>query len=140
MRDPYVVLGVSLEATDEEIRSAFRLLALKWHPDHNPNNKKEAEEKFNEITYAYSVLSDQARRPATSSGGVTIRDDLLASFFFAKSTKKPMNVRGGITLTLPQAMIGGRFSIGVPSYKRAWGLGLKTGTFWSAGHAVESVT
>lgn len=117
MRDPYIVLGVSLEATDEEIKSAFRALALKWHPDHNPDNKKEAEDRFNEITNAYSILSDPTKRPATRNGSTTIREDLLDSFFSSRCTKKPMNVRGGITLTLPQAMLGGRFSIGVPSYK-----------------------
>lgn len=116
MRDPYVVLGISLEATEEEIKSAFRELAKKWHPDHNPDNKKLAEERFREIADAYSELSAPQKRPLPH-GRPTIRDDLLASFFFSKSAKKTMDVRGGITLTLPEAMIGGRFTISVPSYK-----------------------
>ena len=55
-RDYYEVLGVSKSATDEEIKKAYRTLAKKYHPDANPDNKKEAESKFKEITEAYEVL------------------------------------------------------------------------------------
>ena len=61
-RDYYEVLGVKREATPDEIKSAFRVLAKKWHPDKNPNNKAEAEEKFKEIAEAYSVLSEEDKR------------------------------------------------------------------------------
>lgn len=56
------VLGVSKSATDEEIKKAYRTLAKKYHPDANPDNKKEAESKFKEITEAYEVLSDKQKR------------------------------------------------------------------------------
>ena len=60
-QDYYQVLGVSREASAEEIRSTFRRLALKWHPDRNPNNP-EAEAKFKEAAEAYEVLSDPEKR------------------------------------------------------------------------------
>ena len=61
-RDYYEVLGVSRTATLEEVKSAYRKAALKWHPDRNPENKTEAEEKFRECTEAYSVLVDSNKR------------------------------------------------------------------------------
>src|ERR687883_988456 len=60
-RDYYEVLSVSRTATDQEIKSAYRRLAVKYHPDKNPNDAT-AEEKFKEAAEAYSVLSDQEQR------------------------------------------------------------------------------
>ena len=61
-RDYYEVLGVSKTATDEELKKAYRKLAKKYHPDANPDNKKEAESKFKELNEAYEVLSDKQKR------------------------------------------------------------------------------
>jgi curved DNA-binding protein len=59
--DYYQVLGVEKKASADEIKKAYRKLALKWHPDKNPNNKS-AEEKFKKISEAYAVLSDTEKR------------------------------------------------------------------------------
>ncbi len=60
-RDYYEILGIGRNSTTEEIKKAYRKLALQYHPDRNPNNK-EAEEKFKEATEAYEVLSDEQKR------------------------------------------------------------------------------
>jgi curved DNA-binding protein CbpA len=61
-KDYYQVLGIGRDATQEEIKRSFRRLALRYHPDHNPEDPKQAEERFKEINEAYEVLSDEARR------------------------------------------------------------------------------
>src|ERR1044071_2791883 len=60
-RDFYEVLGVSREASQEEIKKAYRKLALQFHPDRNPGDKA-AEEKFKEASAAYQILGDPERR------------------------------------------------------------------------------
>ncbi len=60
-RDYYEVLGVERQATDQQIKSAYRKLALKFHPDRNPGDHK-AEESFKEAAEAYAVLADAQKR------------------------------------------------------------------------------
>jgi len=62
MRDHYSVLEVKSDASLEDIKKAYKVLARKWHPDKNPKSQKEAERKFKEISEAYRVLSDPGRR------------------------------------------------------------------------------
>ncbi|MBI3981100.1 DnaJ domain-containing protein [Candidatus Microgenomates bacterium] len=60
--DYYQTLGVGKNASPEEIKSAYRKLALEWHPDRHAQDKKKAEEKFKEINEAYQVLSDPQKK------------------------------------------------------------------------------
>lgn len=61
MKDPYAVLGVAKTATADEVKKAYRKLAKKLHPDHNPGDKK-AEERFKEVSSAFEVLGDPKKR------------------------------------------------------------------------------
>lgn len=100
-RDYYEILGVDKNASQEEIKNAYRRVAKKYHPDVNPDNKKDAEEKFKEAAEAYEVLSDPQKRAqydqfghegmknVFGAGGFTWSDfthfadveDILRSFF-----------------------------------------------------------
>src|SRR5439155_3674144 len=94
-RDFYEVLGVKRDASDKDVRQAYRRLARKFHPDLNPNDKK-AEDSFKEISGAYEVLSDKEKRAkydryghvfayseqveaarAAGGGGAYLRSDVL---------------------------------------------------------------
>ncbi len=61
-RDYYEILGISKDASAQEIKKAYRRLATKYHPDRNPDNSKEAEEKFKQISEAYKILSDPGKK------------------------------------------------------------------------------
>ncbi|KRZ26714.1 DnaJ -like protein subfamily B member 6-B, partial [Trichinella pseudospiralis] len=66
----YEVLGIHNESTDQEIKKAYRRLALRWHPDKNPHNKVEAEKRFKEISEAYEVLIDNEKRRIYDRHGI----------------------------------------------------------------------
>lgn len=116
MRDLYEILGVSRDSSKAELKSAYRKLAKKYHPDVNPDDK-EAEEKFKEINFAYEILSDDDRRQrydtygedsfnnnaggGSGFGGFADMGDIFESFFggfgnfggfnsgFSRNSKRP---------------------------------------------------
>ena len=69
MADPYKILGVSKSADEKAIKSAFRKLAMKYHPDKNPNDKK-AQSKFAEVNQAYEILGDSEKRAQFDRGEI----------------------------------------------------------------------
>lgn len=82
MTDYYEVLGVKKDASQEEIKKAYKKAALKWHPDRNPNNVEEATNKFKTISEAYEILSDEEKKKIYDQHG-------------EKGLKDHINGRGG---------------------------------------------
>jgi molecular chaperone DnaJ len=80
MNDPYELLGVSQDATEQEIQRAYRKLALKYHPDKNPDDAQAAE-KFKQVAEAYEILSDEEKRKAYDTQGMSgVEDTGFAGF------------------------------------------------------------
>lgn len=88
-RDYYEILEVGRDASDQEIKSAYRKLALQYHPDRNPDSMEESTEKFKEITEAYSVLADTQKRAmydrfghaGVAGGGMGPQPDFSSTIF-----------------------------------------------------------
>jgi molecular chaperone DnaJ len=140
-RDYYEVLGVGRDATEQEIKSAYRKLAIKYHPDKNPGSK-EAEEKFKEAAEAYSVLSDSEKRArydhfghSGMQGGFSGFDpaifsdfgDILGDFFglgdlFGGSRRRRGAERGAdlrydLKISFRDAAFGLKTKIKIPRYE-----------------------
>jgi molecular chaperone DnaJ len=114
-RDYYEVLIITKTASADEIKSAYRKAAMKWHPDRNPDNKEEAEVRFRECTEAYTILSDAQKRQVydsyghaglagmggqTDFSGTTFQDlhDIFGDFFgFEDMFNSATGRRGGRT-------------------------------------------
>ncbi len=151
-RDYYEVLGLNRGASDEEIKKAYRKLAMKHHPDRNPDNPK-AEEHFKEAKEAYEVLSDAKKRPAYDSyghagvdpsagpagGGASFADafgDIFGDIFGGNRQGRSNVYRGAdlrynLEITLEQAAHGFETKIRIPTMSQCEtckGSGAKPGT------------
>ncbi|NOY38852.1 MAG: molecular chaperone DnaJ [Nitrospirae bacterium] len=141
MKDYYRILGVNRDATDSEMKKAFRRLAMKYHPDRNPENK-DAEDKFKEINEAYACLSDPEKRSnydrfgsADGMGGggagygpfnsnfSDIFEDIFGDFFgtFAGQGRaratRGADLRYDLTLSLEEAVRGVEKELKLPSWE-----------------------
>ena len=133
-RDYYEVLGVGRDAGEEEIKKAFRKLAVKFHPDKNPDNRKEAETKFKEVAEAYDVLSDAQKRQqyerfghegmrgagvhtyndfsfedilrAFGFGGDAFGDGAFGDFFGQRGVRRGSDVEQVLVLEFEEAVLG----------------------------------
>jgi curved DNA-binding protein len=119
IKDPYAVLGVPRTATDDEIRSAYRKLARKFHPDVNQGDKK-AEERFKEISAANDVLGDAEKRKLFDEFG----EASLRSGFDAEQARNYQKWAGGF---------GGGSGGGAGAYARGAGGGNPFGGFQGGG-------
>ncbi len=155
-KDYYEVLGVGKTATDKELKSAYRKLAKKYHPDANPDNK-EAEEKFKEASEAYDVLSDEQKRhtydqfghSAFENGGGGYQysgdfsdfgfGDIFESFFGGgfggsgrrRGPKRGADLQTSMQITFEEAIFGASKEIRVPLEEECNtcnGSGAKAGT------------
>ncbi|HEX6842264.1 MAG TPA: DnaJ C-terminal domain-containing protein [Stellaceae bacterium] len=86
MRDPYAVLGVARDASEDDIKKAYRRLAKKLHPDLSPGNRAN-EQQFKEVTAAYDLLSDTAKRARFDRGEINAAGDDKGAGFRADSAR-----------------------------------------------------
>jgi len=98
-KDYYQILGVAKNASDTEIKKAYRKLAMQYHPDRNPSNEKWANAKFKEINEAYAVLGDpQKRRQYDQFGTAGDMGDIFSSPFTRTTFQEMMKDFGGAGL------------------------------------------
>lgn len=102
-QDFYEILGLSKSASQAEIKKGYRKMAIKYHPDKNPDNKEEAEAKFKKISEAYQALSDKDKYMRENMGSSPRRSGMHPGFidpnelfkqFFNMDNGSPFNIPG----------------------------------------------
>ena len=156
-QDLYQTLGIEKNSSDADIKKAYRKLAMKYHPDRNPDDSA-AEQKFKSIQKAYAVLSDKQKRAAYDQfghagvnpqggmgGGFNTGDafndifgDVFGDIFGGgrgqarrSSAQRGSDLRYQVNLTLEQAVFGDKINVEIPSYNQCdscTGSGAKAGT------------
>ena len=136
-RDYYEVLGLKKGASEDEIKKAFRKMAMKYHPDRNPGDKT-AEEKFKEVNEAYSVLSDPDKKSKYDRFGHAGVDPNGAGFGGgarqqrqANQPRKGRDLQKAITISFEEAAFGTKKTVEVNKYVQCptcKGEGTKPGT------------
>ncbi len=154
-KDYYELLGVGRKASEEELKKAYRKLALKYHPDRNPGDKQ-AEEKFKEVSEAYQVLTDPQKKAQYdqfghaafgdggpfrggfnfSGGFEDIFGDIFGEFFGAGTSRRRTQSRGedlryNLNLTFEEAAFGAEKKVKIPRQSlcdTCHGSGSKPGT------------
>jgi DnaJ-class molecular chaperone len=124
LKNYYLILGVSRGASTEDIKRAFRRLALQYHPDHNPENIKEAEENFKEINEAYEILSDDETRwrydSLTTLSGYSSRTMAMEDNFNE-------GMESGSILEMLRRLAGLGFVVKGAGWGKPWGCGRRQG-------------
>ena len=152
-RDYYEVLGVNRDASDDDVKKAYRKLAMKWHPDRNPDNPR-AEEHFKEAKEAYEILSDAQKRAAYDQYGHAGVDasaaagagagfgnfadafgDIFGDIFGGGRSRSKVyrgaDLRYNLEISLEEAARGTETRIRIPAYEECstcHGSGAKPGT------------
>lgn len=153
-KDYYELLGIGRNASEEDIKKAYRKLALQYHPDRNPGDKQ-AEDKFKEVSEAYSVLSDSQKRPQYdqfghaafgdggpfagggfdfSGGFEDVFSDIFGEFFGSSTGRRRgrgQDLRYNLTLKFEEAVSGVEKKIKIPRHgtcDTCRGNGAKPGT------------
>jgi molecular chaperone DnaJ len=152
-RDYYEVLGVNRDASDDNVKKAYRKLAMKWHPDRNPDNPK-AEEHFKEAKEAYEILADPQKRAAYDQYGHAGVDpsaaagagagfgnfadafgDIFGDIFGGARARSKVyrgaDLRYNLEISLEEAARGTETRIRIPAYEECGtchGSGAKPGT------------